>query len=983
MSSRKPTDAGSYDDTLAAPADDEIGSQDTMEAGGVGHRTDAPALQHVDDGRYQDGPEVARGGMGRIHSARDLRLRRSVAIKELLATDDSYHVRRFEREALITARLQHPAIVPVYDAGRWRSGEPFYSMKLVSGRPLDKIIARCSTLDERLALLPTVIAVAEAIAYAHSEGVIHRDLKPANVLVGSFGETVVIDWGLAKDLNADESESIPRLPSQPAATKDDGITIAGSVLGTPAYMPPEQAKGHRVDEKADVFALGAILYHLLSGSLAYDATTTQELIAQVTASRVVPITERVSDAPRELIAIVEHAMAAAPQDRYPSAKEFADELKRFQTGQLVGAHRYTTMELIKRWIRRHRAAVIVAFVLVSLLIAISIVAVQRVVSARNAADRARLVAEQRKAGAEQLVDYLVVNLRDELDSIGRLDVLSGVGARVKQYYAQLEHGIDAMNPADQQRWSDALEIIAEVQRDQGALDPSLATLEQAKSVALAALEADPGSSLWRHKLARTHIRIGRVLEAKGKARDAVAQYGQGLDSLRTLARDHWDNVAWQLDLADAHDRLGNVLRDRGELDSALAEFRSGIAVRDRLGNTNRDGLRDRLQFGQSASHVRVGTVLQAQGQLDLALKEYQDALDLQSRLVAAAPHNSRWQQALARSHQLVGSALRQRADLELALEHFQLALPIARRLSIQDPQNATWQRDLILIYQKLGVVLLAKGEIKGALENHHAALVIAERLVRIDPDNVSWQLDLSRAHNRVGDTHRRQRDLAAALGSYEAAKQIRARLAEADPSSAMWQRLLAWSHQKIGTAYLDRREFTRALDEMKTCRRIRETLVRRSPTHSDQRHELAAADIGVGRILLGQGKTDASLASLRRGIKTLEDLTRGNTDHAAWDNELAHAQIAVGDVLVSRQDPTGAREAYLKALALQERLTRRAPSNVGWQADLAETFLKLASASPGADDVPRWKTAARAILLKLKRRGKLPPGKQALLRQPG
>ena len=160
----------------------------------------ASVLPLVNDDRYDVRDEFARGGLGRIFRAHDKRLARPVAVKQLLA-GGSEAARRFIREALITARLQHPAIVPIYEAGRWPSGEPFYAMKLVSGRSLDQVIRGKKTLSERLTLLPNVIAVAEAIAYAHSQRIIHRDLKPANVLVGSFGETVLIDWGLAKDLS--------------------------------------------------------------------------------------------------------------------------------------------------------------------------------------------------------------------------------------------------------------------------------------------------------------------------------------------------------------------------------------------------------------------------------------------------------------------------------------------------------------------------------------------------------------------------------------------------------------------------------------------------------------------------------------------------------------------------------------------------------------------------------------------------------------
>ena len=191
---------------------------------------DAIRLSPIDPERYHVVREFARGGLGRILAARDLRIGRVVAIKELLRDSEAAYA-RFVREALITARLQHPAIVPVYEVGRWPAGEPFYAMKLVSGRSLHDVILATPALDERLALLPNVIAVADAIAYAHSQGIIHRDLKPANVLVGEFGETVVIDWGLAKDLRDGE------------ATLDPAAMETTSTRSTAPVAAPAPASG--------------------------------------------------------------------------------------------------------------------------------------------------------------------------------------------------------------------------------------------------------------------------------------------------------------------------------------------------------------------------------------------------------------------------------------------------------------------------------------------------------------------------------------------------------------------------------------------------------------------------------------------------------------------------------------------------------------------------------------------------------------------
>jgi WD40 repeat protein len=335
-------------------------------------------LPLVPAGSYSIEAEHARGGLGRVLRAEDLRLRRPVAIKELLR-DDVQRELRFVREARLTARLQHPSIVPVYEAGRWPSGKPFYSMKLISGHSLKELISKSGTLDERLALLPHAIAVAEAIAYAHSHRIIHRDIKPSNVVIGAFGETLVIDWGLAKDLGASNDDDL--LSSGPYRIPVTDATAAGAVMGTPAYMPPEQARGEVVDERADVYALGALLYHLLAGSPPYDAT--DGTLGRVIAAPPAPLEQRQPGVPEDLGTVVRKAMARDRAERYSSAAELVRDLKRFQTGQLVGAHRYSAWTLSRRWLARNRTAVTLSSIFVTAILVLGIASVRRIIREKN------------------------------------------------------------------------------------------------------------------------------------------------------------------------------------------------------------------------------------------------------------------------------------------------------------------------------------------------------------------------------------------------------------------------------------------------------------------------------------------------------------------------------------------------------------------------------------------------------------------------
>jgi WD40 repeat protein len=363
---------------------------------------DLPTTPGDASDRYELEAEHGRGGIGRVVRAHDKHLGRTVAVKELLRTNELAEA-LFVREAMITARLQHPGIVPVHEAGRWPNGDPYYVMKMVSGRTLKEVIAGTQSLADRLALLPHVIAVAEAVGYAHSQDVIHRDLKPANVLLGEYGETIVIDWGLARDLRTND------LTPQPGAagSGDSGRTVTGRVVGTPQYMSPEQARGDAVDARADVYALGAMMYEVLSGRAPVGGDSAQQIIDRVLAGPPESLRNVVPHLPADLEAIVHKAMARAPADRYATARELAADLKRFQTGQLVTAQVYGRWSLTRRWVHKNRGYVALAAVAAAALSMIAIGLVRRVVEERQIAEargrQATIAATKAEARKNELV----------------------------------------------------------------------------------------------------------------------------------------------------------------------------------------------------------------------------------------------------------------------------------------------------------------------------------------------------------------------------------------------------------------------------------------------------------------------------------------------------------------------------------------------------------------------------------------------------
>ncbi|MCB9895298.1 MAG: protein kinase [Planctomycetes bacterium] len=338
--------------------------------------------------RYTIEKEHARGGMGRILIARDNVIGREVALKELLPgrapgastpnyTDGSQGLtERFLREAKVTGQLEHPNIVSVYEIGKNDDDSLYYTMKFVRGQTLaarlseiekDVSLDKKEKLAARLKLLDNFVDVCNAIAYAHSKGVIHRDLKPENVMLGEYGETIVLDWGLARvrgqeDTVAQKLIDSTRYMSQSVVEHaTDKLTLDGSIVGTPAYMSPEQARGdlEEIDEQSDVYALGAVLYQIISGRPPFDGPVAGLIIQQVLHAKPLRLSAAAPDCPPELEALAERAMAKDKSDRLQSAREFASEVKAFRDGRTLQSYSYSVRELVWRWVGRYKRAVIV------------------------------------------------------------------------------------------------------------------------------------------------------------------------------------------------------------------------------------------------------------------------------------------------------------------------------------------------------------------------------------------------------------------------------------------------------------------------------------------------------------------------------------------------------------------------------------------------------------------------------------------------
>jgi len=396
--------AGIGIDDLTIPGDDPFGEDIKL----PDNEDLVPAVKEW-AGRYTDEREFASGGMGRILLVRDEHFGRDVALKELLPDRNIEAstrtgraptsalltvpiIARFLQEARITGNLEHPSIVPVYELGYRDDGRLYYTMKLVRGQTLHDVLAKSKSLEERIAYLPHFVDLCNALAYAHSRGVIHRDIKPMNVMVGDFGETVVIDWGIAKvrgqkDIHAKEMKKTHDVVSagmDPSITK----TVYGEAMGSPYFMAPEQAQGKidEIDERSDTYALGTVLYSLLSGQVPYLGCTVKEFLQRVVTDDPRPIRDIEPKAPPELVAICEKAMQKDPDKRYQKAKDLVHDIEQFLSGATVGAYQYSMRELVWRFVKKHATFLVTASVSLLVLAAVIVYSYINILEQKAVAD---------------------------------------------------------------------------------------------------------------------------------------------------------------------------------------------------------------------------------------------------------------------------------------------------------------------------------------------------------------------------------------------------------------------------------------------------------------------------------------------------------------------------------------------------------------------------------------------------------------------
>jgi serine/threonine-protein kinase len=814
----------------------------------------------------------ARGGLGEVFVARDQELHREVALKEIQASHDDPRSRsRFLLEAEVTGGLEHPGVVPVYGLGAYPDGRPFYAMRLIKGDSLKDAIRRFHEADvpgrdpgeRRLALrglLGRFVAVCNAVAYAHSRGVLHRDLKPGNIMLGPYGETLIVDWGLAKVVGRPAgsdgaSEGTLRPPSAEGSTP----TQVGAAVGTPSYMSPEQAAGklEELGPASDVYSLGATLYCLLTGRAPFAGKDTGEVLRQVQAGAFAPPRQVQRRVPAALEAVCLKAMALRPADRYGSARALADEVEHWLADEPVAAHREPWPARLARWGRRHRPVVAAAAALLVtavVMLAAGVVVVNR---ERQAAEAAR---KRTRAALDEMSSQVID------DWLSRQEKLE---------------------PAQRAFLEKALDYYEGFAAESG----------QAEEV--------------RHSVAGAHWRVGNIRTRLGQHGEAEAAYRRALELYAGLAADFPAVPEYRLELAIAHNNLGNLLKDTGRLREAEAAYHDALVIYKPLADEFPAVPRYRLELANT--HNNLGYLLAVTGRLKEAEAAYHDALALFQPLADEFPAVPRYRQNLATSHNSLGLLLGDTGRPQEAEAAHRAALALQKALADDFPAVPENRRDLASTHNNLGNLLKDTGRPKEAEVAYRDALEIQKALAAKYPAVPQYRQNLATSHNNLGALLRETGRPQEAEGAWREALALQKALAADFPNVPQYRWALALTHTNLGVLLADRGRPKEAEAPYRAALDLYKALAAEFPKVPQYRRELAYTQTNLGNLLRDMGQPREAKAAYRDALEIQKALANGFLNVPDYQNDVGNTLDEMAELARRHKDYPAARHLLEEA----------------------------------------------------------------------
>jgi serine/threonine-protein kinase len=687
----------------------------------------------------------AKGGLGDVFVARDEELHRLVALKEIQEKHADRHDSRYRflLEAEITGGLEHPGIVPVYGMGQYPDGRPFYAMRFISGDDLRNFIDKFHTAEEdpnrdpgerTLAfreMIGCLIDTCNAIGYAHSRGVLHRDIKPGNIMIGKYGETLVVDWGLAKTVdhpdivsNADEK---PLLPSSHGSSTP---TMMGSTIGTLQYMSPEQASG-KLDElgpAADIYSLGATLYSVLTGSTAFPDPTPSLVLHKVKTGDFKAPREINEKVPLALNAICLKAMSLHQSDRYKTTMELADDLQHWLADEPVSAYAEPWHKRFERWARRHRQAVIGAAAVVATVIVGLILSNVLISREQKRTLAAKIEAQNNYRIAREAVEKTL----DEVGAIDLAEVPLMEASRKKMLILarQFYEKFLATQSHDPDLRFDIIQAnvrLGEVQEMLGEAKPAIESFNSALSELKSLKPEQLADPKFQRLKAAANFGLGLIFKKSNRFRDGEDALNEALKTRDAiLSQTATDNDKREAALTLYH--LGALIgRKKNREADAAAIYKRALDAQQTLLDTTKGqvAIESRRDFARNLNNTGILLGDDAPGKaLPLFREAYTTATDLEKQFPDSPLY--RWQAARAASN--LGITLNRTAPDNPAAftDMFDQALKRFRRLSDEFPKIPDYRQELAAVESVLSQISL--DDVYQGVENRAASLAKASAL---------------------------------------------------------------------------------------------------------------------------------------------------------------------------------------------------------------------------------------------------------------
>ncbi len=850
--------------------------------------------------RYRIVRNHAKGGLGEVFVAIDRELNREVALKEiqLRHAQDQESRDRFILEAEVTGGLEHPGIVPVYGMGTYADGRPYYAMRFIKGDSLKEAIAAFHAVEplkrepgqrslELRKLLRRFLDVCNAIEYAHQRGVLHRDLKPGNIMVGRYGETLVVDWGLARA----KGKTGPGSGSGSGSTTEERTfvptsgnsseTIQGSAMGTPAYMSPEQAAGDldRLGPCSDVYSLGATLYSLLTGKPPFQNADLGAILQAVQKGQFLrPRTlDHTIDPPLEAICL--KAMALRPEDRYNSPRALADDIEHWAADEPVTAWREPVSRRARRWVKRHRTAVTsgVATLVMALVGTGVVLAVQTRANA------------QLKEANSALADS---NARERERFILAMDAIKLFHGEVSEDLLMKEKAFEGLRTKLLRGAADfyrRLETVLEGQPDRAS----------------------------RVALGTAYFELALLTNKIGNKAEAFEVFRKAMTIRQELVLAHPEIAVFQSDLASGYNNTGIMLKAIGNYDEALEAYERARVIRKKIAAENPNVTEYTNDL--ASSHNNIGVLLWEAGKNDQSLDPYLQALDIRKRLASENPNSNEYQHNLSGTYNNLGILFKDTRKIEEARVAHEKALRIRKTLADENPKFAEYQNDLASSHNNIGILLSETGQNAEAYEAFEQSLLIRKKLVADYPNVTEYQSDLASSYNNIGSLLKDIGKHDEALDAFQQALKIWQKRVNDNPNVTEYQNFLAMSYLNIGVLLEVSGKHDVARESALRAQELWQKLTNERPDVAEYQQSLAECYLLSSILLKDSGKYHEAGKSAELARDIWQRLADENPDDSHFQYNLATSYCNIGNSLAKTGKPAEAMAEYRKSIEILER----------------------------------------------------------------